>query len=67
MFLLLYTYGRIRLHGNPLEYNTFKDESLNLVIRTVAQHVHPARVEVRIFEACELIGKLDADSFWFGM
>ena len=35
--------------GNPKVYSCFLDESLNLTLRTFAEHAHRARQEVRIF------------------
>ena len=51
--------------GNPRYYSCFTDESLNHVLRTVVQHAHPRKLEVRVFRMMHLRGVMRLDKYFF--
>ena len=57
---------RIAHFGNPKAYNNFKDESLNLVLRTVVQHSHRSCWQYRVFYFFALQGMLGLNVHLFG-
>ena len=57
---------RIAHFGNPKAYNNFKDESLNLVLRTVVQHSHRSCWQYRVFYFFALQGMLGLNVNLFG-
>ena len=54
------------MHGNPKYYGTFKDESLNMILRTVAAFAHRLKLEYRVFALFKLQGALKLNLFLFG-
>jgi hypothetical protein len=56
---------RSRRMGNPRYYSCFVDESLNMILRTVAQFAHRATLEVRVFTMFHLRGSLRLGKYLF--
>lgn len=52
--------------GNPKVYSCFVDESLNFVLRTIAESSHRARQEERIFTFFHLLGRLGWSDHLYG-
>ena len=68
MFWISFRYicFRIGWQGNPREYAVWTDESLNLLLRTVVQHVHALRFDERTLASMNLIGALRLNKFIVG-
>jgi len=47
-------------------YATWIDETLNLMLRTLARHAHRAKLEYRIFQLFDMQGRLGATPQFFG-
>ena len=58
---------RIADFGNPKLYGGWKDETLNMALRTAGQFAHRANLEVRVFTLFDLQGGLLLDDFLFGV
>lgn len=58
--------SRARVLGNPKLYSCFKDEALNLTLRTIAENSHRAKQEVRIFTHFHLLGRFGFSPFLYG-
>ena len=61
-----YRICRIPHFGNPKLYATWIDETLNMMLRTLARHAHPRRLEYRVFQMFDMQGRLGATSHFFG-
>ena len=48
---------RLRAMGNPRQYSTFLDESLNLLLRAVAASAHRANQAWRVLHSFQMIGQ----------
>jgi hypothetical protein len=57
---------RAYTHGNPRFYSTFVDESLNLLLRTIAAFAHRAHQVARCITMLNLQGALGISAFIFG-
>jgi hypothetical protein len=55
------------MHGNPIIHNTFIDETMNAMLRRVAQTLHRSRMQERIFYIFDLQGRLEISPYIFGM
>ena len=53
-------------HGNPKLYSTFKDESLNLVLRTAAAFAHRAHQVAITLSSINMQGGMGWSSYLFG-
>ena len=54
-------------NGNPKLYGGWVDESLNMVLRTVARFAHRVTFEVRVFTLFGLQGGLGLNELLFGV
>ena len=61
------TIWRIWFNGNPKLYGGWVDESLNMVLRTVARFAHRNTFEVRVFTLFDLQGGLGLNALIFGV
>ena len=52
--------------GNPSWYACWQDESLNQVLRTIAEHSKPQTFHIRIHQSFNLIGALRLNSYVYG-
>ena len=52
--------------GNPKLFACFTDESLNLVLRNIAEGCHRARQEEQIFTPFNLLGEMGFSSVLYG-
>lgn len=52
---------RIRIHGSPLNYNNFLDETLGTLLRDIAVYAHRSSYNRRAFSLLELQGRLETN------
>ena len=57
---------RVPRHGNFKLYSCFLDESLNMVLRTVAAFSHRIRQSFRVVYMMNLVGELGLSAYVFG-
>eukprot|EP00959_Pyramimonas_sp_CCMP1952_P214267 4483444-Pyramimonas_sp.AAC.1 len=58
--------SRTRFQGSPKWYSVWTDETLNMVLRRVAQAAHALRLQQRVLAAFNIIGSLGLDRYIFG-
>ena len=52
--------------GNPKVYSCFKDEALNLTLRTIAENSHRAKQELRLFSHFFMLGGMGFSPYLYG-
>ena len=52
--------------GNPSFYACWRDEALNYVLRTLAEHAHRTTFYMRIHQSFCIVGSMRLNNFIFG-
>ena len=52
--------------GNPTAYACWRDEALNYVLRTLAEHAHRTTFYMRIHQSFCIVGSMRLNAFLFG-
>ena len=52
--------------GNPAAYACWRDESLNFVLRTLAEHAHRTTFYMRIHQSFCVVGSMRLNAYLFG-